>query len=98
MENNTINQEKLKQFASTIDDKVQHGFVVIEKNDKFPFTVLVKEGKKVDHFFNFLICCATLGIWSLPWLYISQVSSKTRKILVAIDEDGIVFEENCYVG
>ena len=98
MENKTVNQEKLKQFASTIDDKVQHGFVVIEKNDKLPFTVLVKEGKKVDHFFNFLICCATLGIWSLPWLYISQVSSKTRKILVAIDEDGIVFEENCYVG
>ncbi len=98
MKSQFINQEKLNQFTNTIANKVQNGFVIVERNDKMPFTVLVKEGKKVNHAFNFLICCATLGMWSLPWLYLSQVSAKSKKILVAIDEDGYIFEENCYMG
>jgi hypothetical protein len=93
-----INQDKLNQFTNTIANKIQSGFVIIERNDKMPFTILMKEGKKVDHSFNFFICCFTLGMWSLPWLYLTQVSSKTKKILVAIDEEGNIFEENCYIG
>jgi hypothetical protein len=58
----------------------------------------LKEEKKVDHKLNFLIFCATLGIWSVVWIYITQVSSKAKQILVAIDEDGNAFEENCYMG
>jgi len=98
IKNQFINQVKLNEFTNAIADKINNGFVIVERNDKMPFTILVKEGKKVNHFFNFFVCCATLGMWSLPWLYLSQVSSKTKKILIAIDEDGNVFEENCYMG
>jgi hypothetical protein len=93
-----IKQNKLNKFTNTIADKIKNGFVIVERNDKMPFTILVKEGKKVNHSFNFFVCCATFGMWSLPWLYLTQVSSRTKKILIAIDEDGNVFEENCYMG
>jgi hypothetical protein len=98
MKNKFINQDKLNKFTNTIANKIKSGFVVVERNDKMPFTILVKEGKKVDHFFNFVVCCISLGMWSLPWLYLSQVASRTKKILIAIDEDGNIFEENCYMG
>ena len=98
MKNQLIKQRKLNQFTNTIANKIQNGFVVTERNDKMPFTILVKEGKQVNHSINFLVCCATLGMWSLPWLYLTQVSSKSKKILVAIDEEGNIFEENCYMG
>jgi hypothetical protein len=98
MKNSIINQEKTKQFSNTIANKIKNGFVIIEKNNKIPFTVLEKEGVKVNHTFNFVASCATFGIWLLPWLYLSQVASKTKTILIAIDEDGDVFEQNCYVG
>lgn len=98
MKNQFINQEKVNQFTNTIANRIKKGFVIVERNDKMPFTILVKEGTKVNHTFNFLVCCITLGMWSLPWLYLTQVSSKAKKILVAIDEEGNVFEENCYMG
>jgi hypothetical protein len=98
MKNHFIKQEKLNLFTKTIANKIQNGFVVIEQNEKTPFTVLYKEGKKVNHSLNFLICCATLGMWSLPWLYMTQVTAKDKKVLVSIDEEGVVFEENCYLG
>ncbi|WP_281226286.1 hypothetical protein [Flavobacterium aquiphilum] len=98
MKNHFINQDKLNLFTKTISKKIKNGFVVVERNDKLPFTVLYKEGKKINHSLNFLACCATLGMWSLPWLYLSQVASKDKKVLIAIDEDGNVFEENCYLG
>lgn len=98
MKTHFIKQDKLNQFSKVIASKIQNGFVVIEKNDKMPFTVLYKEGKKINHSLNFLVCCATLGMWSLPWLYMSQVTAKDKKVLVAIDEEGVVFEENCYLG
>ena len=98
MKNNFTYQDKLNNFTKVIANKIQNGYVVVERNDKLPFTVLYKEGKKVNHSLNFLICCATLGIWSLPWLYLSQVTAKDQKVLVAIDEEGIVFEEKCYMG
>lgn len=93
-----ISEENFKNFSNIVSDKIHHGFKVVEKNDKLPFAVLLKEEKKVDHKLNFLIFCATLGIWSVVWIYITQVSSKAKQILVAIDEDGNAFEENCYMG
>ena len=98
MKKHFIKQEKLNLFAKVIANKIKNGFVVIEQNEKTPFTVLYKEGKKVNHSLNFLICCATLGMWSLPWLYMTQVTAKDKKVLVAIDEEGVIFEEKCYVG
>jgi hypothetical protein len=90
--------KKLNQFTNSISNRIQNGFVIVERNDKYPFTVLVKKGMKVDHRLNFLVSCATLGIWLLPWLYLSQVSSKAKQILIAIDEEGNIFEQNCYMG
>lgn len=93
-----IRKEKLKIFKNILSNRIQNGFKIVEQNDKLPFVILLKEGRKVNHYSNFLICCATLGMWSPAWLYISKVSSKTKKILVAIDDDGNPFEENCYIG
>lgn len=98
MNNHFIKQEKLNLFTEVIANKIQNGYVVVERNDKLPFTILYKEGKKINHSLNFLICCATLGMWSLPWLYMSKVTAKDQKVLVAIDEEGDVFEEKCYLG
>ena len=98
MKNHFINQDKLNLFTKVIANKIKDGFVVVERNDKMPFTILYKEGKKVNHSLNFLVCCATLGMWSLPWLYMTQVTAKDKKVLIAIDEEGIIFEENCYMG
>ncbi|SHL22677.1 hypothetical protein SAMN05443669_100437 [Flavobacterium xanthum] len=94
----TILDENLMKFSSILANKTSNGFVVLERNDKLPYAVLLKKKKKVDHFFNFVIFCATLGLWSIAWIYITQVSSKAKKILIAIDEDGNPFEEKCYMG
>ena len=90
--------DNLIKFSSIIANKTNKGFLVLERNDKLPFAVLLKKKKKVDHVFNFFIFCATLGLWSIAWIYITQVSSKAKKILIAIDEDGNPFEEKCYMG
>ena len=90
------NKELLQKYASTLAYKIRKGFVIVEKNDKLPFTVLTKKAVNVDHGLNFFIFCATLGLWSLPWIYISQVASKEKNILIAIDDDGNIFEEKCY--
>jgi len=98
MKKHFINQDKLTLFTKVIASKIQNGFVIVEQNDKMPFTVLYKEGKKINHTLNFLVCCATLGMWSLPWLYMSKVTGKDKKVLIAIDEEGVIFEEKCYLG
>ena|SRR6478735_1130182 len=98
MKNHFINQDKLNLFTKTISNKIKKGFVIVERNDTLPFTILYKEGRKIDHNLNFLACCMTLGMWFLPWLYLSQVVSKDRKVLVAIDEEGKIFVEKCYLG
>lgn len=90
------NKEYLQKYTSTLANKIHKGFVVVETNDKLPFSVLKKEGFDVNHGLNFLFFCATLGLWSFPWIYMSQVSSKEKMILIAIDEDGNTFEERCY--
>ncbi|SFF08610.1 hypothetical protein [Flavobacterium xueshanense] len=96
--NKSTNDDNLIKFSSIIADKTNNGFVVLERNDKLPFAVLLKKKKKVDHVLNFCIFCVTLGLWSIAWIYITQVSSKAKKILIAIDEDGNPFEEKCYMG
>ncbi len=90
------NDEDLIKFSSILANKTNNGFVVLERNDKLPYAILMKSKKKVDHISNFFIFCATLGLWSIVWIYISQVSSKAKKILIAIDEDGNPFEEKCF--
>lgn len=92
------NDADLIKFSSILANKTNKGFVILERNDTLPFAILLKKKKKVDHVFNFGIFCATLGLWSIAWIYITQVSSKAKKILIAIDEDGNPFEENCYMG
>ncbi len=98
MKNQFRNQEKLNQFTNTIANRIRKGFVIVERNDIMPYTILIKQGTKINHSLNFLMFCATFGLWTLPWLYLTQVKSKSKKILVAIDEEGNVFEENCYMG
>ena len=89
------NKEHLQKYTSTLANKIHKGFVIVEKNDKLPFAVLTKKAVNINHGLNFFIFCATFGLWSLPWIYISKVASKEKKILVAIDEDGNIFEEKC---
>ena len=91
-----ISEEILLKFSNIISNKIQKGFILEEENHKLPFVVLLKEETQVNHSFNFLLCCITLGIWSVAWIYLSY-ASKAKKILVAIDEDGNIFEENCYI-
>lgn len=98
MEKHIINQDKLNLFTKVIANKIQNGFVIVERNEKMPFTVLYKEGAKVNHSLNFLASCATFGMWCLPWLYLAKVVGKDRKILISIDEEGKIYEENCYLG
>lgn len=88
--------EDLTKFSSILTNKMNSGFVVLERNDKLPYAILMKNKKKVDHISNFFMFCATLGLWSIAWIYITQVSSKAKKILIAIDEDGNPFEEKCF--
>ena len=94
--NQYINEESLQKFSKIIANKIHNGFVITERNDTLPFAVLSKDAKEVDHSFNFLLCCATLGLWSVGWIYLTYVSSREKKIVVAIDEDGNAFEEKCY--
>lgn len=98
MKKHIINQDKLNLFTKVIANKIENGFVVVEKNDKMPFTVLYKEGAKVNHSLNFLASCITLGVWFLPWLYLTRVTGRDKKILIAIDEEGTIYEEKCYLG
>ena len=89
-------EESLQVFSNIISNKIHNGFILEERNDEMLFAVLSKGERVVDHSFNFLICCLTFGLWSIAWLYLTVESSKNKKILVAIDEDGVPFEDKCY--
>jgi hypothetical protein len=91
-----IKDENTKKLSSILAVKIKKGFVVEEINDKLPFIVLSKKPIKVNHNLNFMISCVTFGLWSIPWIYKSYQSKKEKKIIIAIDEDGAVFEEECY--
>lgn len=91
-----IDNEHSKKLSHVLAQKVRKGFVVEEINNKLPFVVLSKKPAKVNHKLNFFISCATFGLWSIRWAYQYLESKKERKILIALDEDGIPFEEKCY--
>ena len=96
---NSINitpEENLFKLKQILNEKVSKGFTIEEINNKMPFAVLCKKGIKVNHNINFLFSCVTLGLWSIPWIYKTCISSKDRKIVVAIDEDGNPFVDKCY--
>nr|WP_315155010.1 hypothetical protein [uncultured Flavobacterium sp.] len=95
--NQAIHQEDLTIFTESINSKLEEGFIIEERNDALPFAVLSKRKKRVDHKLNFRLSCVTLGVWSIVWLYLSHIS-KAKKIVVGLDEDGNVFQENCYMG
>lgn len=98
MKKNGLSQEQsLQVFSNMISNKVHNGFTLEERNDEFLFAVLSKGGKVVNHGLNFIIFCLTLGLWSFAWLYLTIEASRQKKVLVAIDEDGLPFEERCLV-
>jgi hypothetical protein len=92
----TINDKSLQDFYTKISLKIRNGFTVTEKNDKLPFAVLSREARQINHTFNFLLFCLTLGLWTIVWVYLTYVYAKEKTILIAIDEDGKTFEEICY--
>jgi hypothetical protein len=97
MKSNQLNSNDYQnEYLSALANKIHNGFEIIENNEKLPFAVLSKKGVKVNNSLNFLMFIATFGLWTLPWIYISQVSSKEKTILIAIDENGKTFEEKCY--
>ena len=89
-------EDNFYKFSKILKKKLNNGFTIVERNDKLPFAVLSKKGKKVNHNFNFLISCITFGLWSLPWFYLWCVSYKDKVILIALDEDGKPFEDKCF--
>lgn len=91
-----VSEEDLQKFKKALKDKINKGFQIEERNDQLPFAVLSKKRKKINHNFNLLLSCITLGLWSFAWVYLCCVSSKERRILIAIDEDGNAFEDKCF--
>lgn len=92
-----MSAQELARFTDSINSKLEQGFIIEEKNDILPFAVLSKKPKRVNHKLNFRLSCLTLGVWSFVWLYLSHIS-KAKKIVVGMDEDGNIFQENCYMG
>lgn len=88
-------EKNLLKFKIALKDKVNKGFKIEEINDKLPFAILSKREKKVNYNFNLFLSFITLGIWSLAWVYLCCVSSKEKRLLIAIDEDGNTFEDKC---
>jgi hypothetical protein len=96
MANNTlVSEQNVAVFSNQINKKLQKGFILVEKNDKLPFAVLSKKGKAVNHNYNFMLFCFTLGLWFVPWCYLTYQATVEKTILVAIDEDGTVFQYKC---
>lgn len=92
-----MSTQELAKFTDSINAKLEEGFEIEEKNDALPFAVLLKKQKKVNHNLYFKLSCLTLGLWSIVWLYNSYIS-KAKKIVVGLDEDGNIFQENCFMG
>ena len=89
------NEKDFAKFQQILSNKIQNGFIVIEKNDKLPYVVLSKEKKQIDSSPQLTLVFATLGLWSIVWFYLIISLSRKKQILVALDEDGNVFEEKC---
>lgn len=89
------NEKSLTQFYEMISAKTRNGFVIIEHNEKLPYVVLSKEKKVIKHSLHLFLSCITFGIWSIVWLYLIISLSRKKNILVAVDEDGNLFEDKC---
>lgn len=89
------NEKALDKFYEMISVKKRNGFVVVEHNEKLPYVVLSKEKKVIKHTLHLLLTCLTFGLWSIVWLYLILTLSRKRSILVAVDEDGNLFEDKC---
>ncbi|OXB05663.1 hypothetical protein [Flavobacterium pectinovorum] len=90
-----INQKNLDQFHKTLSSKIRNGFVIIEHNEKLPYAVLSKEKKEINHPFHFFLTVITFGFWTIIWIYLIVSLSRKKDILIALDEDGNLFEEKC---
>ncbi|OXG09356.1 hypothetical protein BC749_101802 [Flavobacterium araucananum] len=90
-----VNQESLDQFHKMLLAKTRNGFVIIEHNEKLPYAVLSKEKKEINHPLHLFLACITFGLWSIVWIYLSITLSRKKDILVALDEDGNLFEDKC---
>ncbi|ABQ04306.1 hypothetical protein [Flavobacterium johnsoniae] len=96
METYQFTDEKtLDKFYKMISAKTRNGFVIVEHNEKLPYVVLSKEKKAVKHTFHLLLTCLTFGLWSVVWIYLIITLSRKQSILVAVDEDGNLFEDKC---
>lgn len=85
----------LQKYKNCISKKIKDGFVIKENNEKLPYVVLNKTAKVVNHNRNLLFFFLSFGLWSIPWLYITFVSSLEKNIIIALDEDGELYIENC---
>ncbi|MEO8237074.1 MAG: hypothetical protein ABI576_03130 [Flavobacterium sp.] len=88
-------EKDFAKFQEILSTKIRNGFVIIERNDKLPYVVLSKSRKQMDPSFHLALVFATLGLWSIVWFYLLIKLSGKKEILVALDEDGNVFEEKC---
>ena len=85
----------LNQFHEMISAKTRNGFVIVEHNEKLPYVVLSREKKVVKHTLHLFLTCLTFGLWSVVWIYLIVTLSRKKNILVAVDEDGNLFEDKC---
>jgi hypothetical protein len=89
-----IDEKNLDRFHKMLSAKTRNGFVIIEHNEKLPYAVLSKERKENNHPLHLFITCITFGLWAIVWIYLIMLSPK-KNILVALDEDGNLFEDKC---
>ncbi|EJG01207.1 hypothetical protein [Flavobacterium sp. F52] len=90
-----INEKNLDRFYEIIAAKTRNGFVITEQNEKLPYVVLSKEKKNINHTFHLFLSVFTFGIWLIVWIYLILKFSCKKDILVAVDEDGNLFEDKC---
>lgn len=90
-----IEEKNLDRFHKMLSAKTRNGFVIIEHNTKLPYAVLSKAKKEINHPLHLFLTCITFGLWSIVWIYLSIRLSPKKDILVALDEDGNVFEDKC---
>ncbi|KFF07204.1 hypothetical protein [Flavobacterium reichenbachii] len=90
-----INDKNIHQFEKMLSTRIRNGFVIVEHDEKLPYVVLSKEKKAINHPFHFLITFMTLGLWAFVWIYFTVTYSQKKNILVAVDEDGNLFEDKC---
>ncbi len=90
-----ISEENLGRFHKLLSDKIRNGFVITEQNEKLPYVVLSKEKKDINHALHLFLTLLTCGPWMIVWIYFIVVDSYKKDILVAVDEDGQLYEQKC---